>query len=1235
MLDLYVDIFKIFFNAFLSTICKSSIPFLTSSTNEAMLSRLITSFKFSSSLLPNLTLRAAIRLLFHHSRKIRDQGHDQLFNLIRQLTPELAFDSPLTTPEICIVDEQDPLVKLTGSGIGLFQSETVHKLVLNLEQSFHTASVDQLRNALEQLEVILADVSLHPAFLTNNGPELVTNILSSKICSEKTLDEAKRKLTLHASNILIQIYARNEQLRIFAADDPTLLISLIRIAQLVRAHNQAHRSVICLLAILAFSECHLQAMPEGLFISFNVQRKIRLPFLAQPHRAMSQYRLDKLPKFIDSGFYAINVRLAWVEAVFDSLSKYVDYTRTKRETNGNIQAPILFTSACKSLSLKKQEQLSLNCVDLPEVCSRLMNNIHAADYGATRIRDCMSGLTFLLATWGSYMSNQLYNYENLFNAFESYLLNRRIQHCDHITDVVNFLHLSFENNPENDYIGKWLLSIFENPKCVLYTILELKDENQALINATIHLMVSFIEYATDQPDVYPKERIFSIGSKLITILNDRLKSHLNHTDLTFRIKPLTQPLFCISRLIRRNHWTTGLPVELKYNLFQNLMDIIYGCAPRESSATLTFLGIGLLKSTLQITMQLYAELLADCLQSGKVQKIDTLNHQLLLRYPANDESLDWLLVFFCSRDPQIRATALSLAALLVKTENGCELLRDRINCMPDGCWACFLLILLDSGEAPLVREQAGRVIINMLSHAKLKPPSDESQRSIGCFLPNGPVIWDGEKKITGLLSIIALLHHMNFFTHINEMMNKYTSDIVSKQPVTLDVTVPYFDVAMFSSASDFIPNQMKAQACASLEETNRLVFEQSIAPVTANLIAVVTKILKNLLAMAPQDTLAGMGNIEAVKSMAALISPKELQDLTPYSNVASDAVRQEKFLALVDQYTQTVRMLSLQLILFNSTVGPEMVKDQTVLNAVFGLMAIKIPDSNHPLITHEQKRVVDELNICLFEFLCSALKQNDPKCLADLYEIFCDHWEQVFANFLKILGESNTEDKLSIYCAGALTEICSIIGANNSNDESLARFFKRVLSKMLDKNENGEKLAKILTKLVMNTLPGAKVISSQLKSLGIFSAALQSLIIASETAANCIGFSGLVEGIISEIKVVHKRHLKLTNIEVKKRNDEITINTVTLTGLFLLRNIFFSDKTGACKIIASEFGFVRLMSKLWSWAHTNEKLRSAILTCLQSFTENYERGCNELADLKNCGTGTYFHERIRKRKNCC
>merc|ERR1711884_850908 len=82
--------------------------------------------------------------------------------------------------------------------------------------------------------------------------------------------------------------------------------------------------------------------------------------------------------------------------------------------------------------------------------------------------------------------------------------------------------------------------------------------------------------------------------------------------------------------------------------------------------------------------------------------------------------------------------------------------------------------------------------------------SDQNHEIIGCFLPNGPIIRDGDKKITGLLAIIALLHHMNFFKHINELLQRYDADILSAENNQgLEITQPFYDIFFFNSLSDY------------------------------------------------------------------------------------------------------------------------------------------------------------------------------------------------------------------------------------------------------------------------------------------------------------------------------------------------------------------------------------------------------------------------------------------------
>jgi len=597
----------------------------------------------------------------------------------------------------------------------------------------------------------------------------------------------------------------------------------------------------------------------------------------------------------------------------------------------------------------------------------------------------------------------------------------------------------------------------------------------------------------------------------------------------------------------------------------------------------------------------------------------------------------------------------------------------------------------------------------MLSHAKLKKTEQKYDKNgdlvstdddcynatvIGCFLPNGPIIRDGDKKITGLLAIIALLHHMNFFKHINELLQRYDSEILSTENTQgLEITQPFYDIFFFNSLSDYnLHPAQKEQVYDTVEQMNKNLFEMCKSPVTPTLVNTIIKILRNLLAMAPQDTLIGMENGKAIKSTAALISPQSLLELNKYLVVGQEAqvfstsqeaeenqkeklVNRTKFVSLINQYTQTVKMLSLQMLLFDSTVGPQIIKEPVILTAVFGLMSIrarKDKDNAPYSLGRDQDKALNDMRISLFEFLACGLRQNSPEHLTDLYEIFCEHWSDIFHTFIDVFASNATESEISLIAAGTITELFSIV--SNTTDSNLASFFEKILNQMLDQCKNsrdtpenvssrkskdsgsgnsraletnssgnsktskysrvsklscasGEKtngtaLAEVLDDKVLKTLMKAKAVSSQLRALGAFASAMQSLIVNSKSAAEVLNRSVTIELLIEELEAMDRRVKKVTMLDVDKKKDLGSTFQVVNICLLLLRNIFYADKNvNKAKETAQRCGIVKLLASIWSWGQTNERIRSSILTLLQTFSENYEKGCNELARVSVGTTG--------------
>ena len=133
---------------------------MTSTRNELVFSRFLSTIDQIFEINQSVALRCAIRLLFHTERSFRQRGNEVLHKFIRKLAPDWALKMEISqSVDLCIVDEPDALSKLNAQSMGMFQSETIHNLVASLDSIPRmSGNVNQLRNIIEQLEVMLSDV---------------------------------------------------------------------------------------------------------------------------------------------------------------------------------------------------------------------------------------------------------------------------------------------------------------------------------------------------------------------------------------------------------------------------------------------------------------------------------------------------------------------------------------------------------------------------------------------------------------------------------------------------------------------------------------------------------------------------------------------------------------------------------------------------------------------------------------------------------------------------------------------------------------------------------------------------------------------------------------------------------------------------------------------------------------------------------------------------------------------
>jgi len=201
----------------------------------------------------------------------------------------------------------------------------------------------------------------------------------------------------------------------------------------------------------------------------------------------------------------------------------------------------------------------------------------------------------------------------------------------------------------------------------------------------------------------------------------------------------------------------------------------------------------------------------------------------------------------------------------------------------------------------------------------------------------------------------------------------------------------------------------------------------------------------------------------------------------------------------------------------------------------------------------DQDKALNDMRIALFEFVACGLRQNSAEHLTDLYEVFCEHWSDIFHTFIDVFATNGSESELSLIAAGAITELFSIV--SNTTDSSLASYFEKILRQMLDQctnsrdkeKTNGQALAEVLDDKVLKTLMRARAVNSQLKALGAFASALQTLIVNSKSAAEVLSRSVTTELLIEELMDMDQRIRKMTMVDVAQKKD--TGNTLAVAHL--------------------------------------------------------------------------------------
>ncbi|CAK8690926.1 unnamed protein product [Clavelina lepadiformis] len=248
---------------------------------------------------------------------------DDIVSHVTGLTDLLVVDTPLSL----IPKDETDCFRIRRC---VFQEEAVIRMLSVFRSTSTEASVRI--GALRQLATMLDDPGLHKTFLANLGLESVIDKLKEMVQDELSVLTDDSKPALSACIMILKLILRTDMIsREKLSHDRTLLIALLRAADLCRLSVASSIEVAVVIALLVFHEllrdCK-RPLPDDakvggskcetveLSLPASVVTRYQIPFLCPTHHAVSIYRTLACPPSplcdpLTSGPPAAALRVGW------------------------------------------------------------------------------------------------------------------------------------------------------------------------------------------------------------------------------------------------------------------------------------------------------------------------------------------------------------------------------------------------------------------------------------------------------------------------------------------------------------------------------------------------------------------------------------------------------------------------------------------------------------------------------------------------------------------------------------------------------------------------------------------------------------------------------------------------------------------------------------------------------------------------------------------------------------
>ncbi|PIK58087.1 Rotatin [Apostichopus japonicus] len=1108
---------------------------------------------------------------------------------------------------------EKPLPLEEDVGRSVFQVESL----VQMFSIFKSPDTDESlrKSSADQLGIILQDRSLHQAFLSQDGPEIILEKINL-LLQKKRDTQGVPEFLGSCGHILQLVVHHNPKLRHELSGQMSIYLMLLRCGLLCQRDDKARRDFCHLLSLFLFDEiAGVMLSDDGgsedkFCLPVSVKTGYQLPFSVPTWRRLdgSSPRYPQLPQddppelglsetekvllLYSHRSSAVKLTLRGIRTatshygVKQSLWQLAHWLSMEGFTLNREEEEVVCKNVCETLV---QE-------DLLGILQRFFEVTPANPDDEVLLREIFHFLTVFLDCCPD--SNPT-----------DHFINKLKAHMQDKTPLLELLGQSAEVKP--------LIEGSAEP--------DKKNRKSGLLKQVLEFVSVFVQNLEQSYEAWMSSGQF-IGSSLVSKLLHGL--HLADEFHYYDLPSLEATLRCLMHITARSgwslDWSEGDSYTLCQQMLRSLLEVVSAFHIGRGGIAISFMGKGVTRNA------------SICLLH--------LSHEMSIRAPdknwpiewaheipgSTSPGLQWLVPLWSYRDPeglqsiwpqQFRAVCTS-PDVMGPTRT---------------LWTTILAIVTDHSECSVVRKQAVNLLIHLLSHplsgsTEEKPPSEDEW--VGPRLVNQ----ETQVSVSGKAALLALLNYFHLVPNVITILS-YFYPQCTIQPVSVvdnsstgstrstsgpstattpdnltsgqigqrsdgyqvispvlseqSSTVPLI-AASFQNEDGPQPSTLSSEGTMVEPRTERAPSSVGyLSVVTPCLVASVCSLLNQLTVLLPDNSILSNGKSEIIKLITGILDPNKAQSLSLATAAPTSSSSSSSSLAAIQYLRMCIRGLDLAIVWLD--------KDTDVtklLSRTCQLLHIKFEKVKDQGVKTNLHRLIDTC----FNFLTVCIQRGKQE---EVLEISSLHMTHITATMAYLL-------KFSVPCSSRLssfTYLAHLLAVDKANEPS------GPITEVLEaKQEDGKMQGAVLCDLLLSSYDGTAppCLDHVQHERTALVAAFKNLSAVSKSAKQTALEAGFVETLIEEMKRCHAKLAAENLLPVKKRNKkkEGSLLKQINTCVVILQNLMFNNQD--MKVAVKQAGFAQVLFKLWAWIQSTKSLQASVLSALTVYTSHCITACISL-----------------------